>query len=75
MPRAMKRSCLPLLAACGVPPDGAQVTRCDAPTTFADGIALTRVRLVVPGASEGDGSSAAPFGSIQQAAATVTRRP
>src|SRR5690242_6998870 len=45
---------------------------CDAPGTFADGYTWTRVLHVRPGAVNGDGSAAAPFGSIAAAAAVAT---
>jgi hypothetical protein len=80
----MKRTCIALLAACGaspgVQPDAASPSadaeeiamRCDAPATFADGMVPTRVLLVSPGATGGDGSIAAPFGTIGAAAAVAT---
>ena len=68
--------------ACGSPasqpdagrPDAGDVVRgpCDAPPTFADGLVPTRTLYVEAGASGGDGSMAAPFGTIQAAAAVAT---
>lgn len=47
--------------------------RCDAPATFADPAAPSRVLHVVPGApSGGDGSVAAPFATVEAAAAVAT---
>src|ERR1700752_1940664 len=45
---------------------------CDAPVPFYDGLVPTRVLHVVGGAINGDGSVAAPFGSIAAAAAVAT---
>lgn len=54
------------------PPDAYVPRACDAPATFADGLVPTRVLHVVPGASGGDGSAGAPFGTIAAAAAAAT---
>lgn len=54
------------------PPDAYAPRACDAPPTFADGLVPSRILHVVPGASNGDGSTAAPFGSIAAAAAVAT---
>jgi hypothetical protein len=77
-----------MLAACGPPQrgdgdsdagadtsstDDAEIEqRCDAPPTFAEGLVPTRVLHVAPGATGGDGSVTAPFGTIQAAAAVAT---
>jgi hypothetical protein len=45
---------------------------CDAPALFFEGLVPTRVLHVVPGAVDGDGSPATPFGSIAAAAAAAT---
>jgi hypothetical protein len=56
-----------------VPSQDAYARRpCDAPATFADGILPSRVLHVSPGAVNGDGSSARPFGSIAAAATVAT---
>jgi hypothetical protein len=54
------------------PPDAYAARPCDAPAIFAEPFAPSRILHVSPGASNGDGSSAAPFGSIQSAAAVAT---
>lgn len=54
------------------PPDAYVPRACDAPPTFADGLVPARVLHVVPGATGGDGSAAAPFGTIAAAAAAAT---
>ncbi|MBP6837892.1 MAG: right-handed parallel beta-helix repeat-containing protein [Kofleriaceae bacterium] len=46
---------------------------CDAPPTFADGLSPTRTLHVVAGAAAGgDGSLAAPFATLEQAAAVAS---
>jgi hypothetical protein len=45
---------------------------CDAPPMFFEPYAPSRILHVVPGASGGDGSSAAPFGTIAKAAVVAT---
>jgi hypothetical protein len=55
-----------------MPPDAGPPT-CDAPATFADGIAPTQILHVAAGASPGgDGSMGNPFGTIEEAAAAAT---
>jgi hypothetical protein len=59
----------------GMPEDdgGYVEMRCDAPTTFAEGLSPSRVLHVEAGAaSGGDGSVAAPFATIEAAAAAAT---
>ena len=49
------------------------IERCDAPPTFADGLVPNRALHVEAGAAAGgDGSIAAPFAEIEQAAAVAT---
>lgn len=62
----------PVDAAPDLPLDAYAPRPCDAPVTFADGRVPSRVLHVHAGAQGGDGSAAAPFGSIAAAAAVAT---
>jgi hypothetical protein len=55
-----------------LPPDAYAARPCDAPLTFADSHAPSRVLHVAAGAVNGDGSVQRPFGSIVAAAAVAT---